>query len=196
MAYVNTDYRLARTDFRTARAAWTAPIREPSLAVVKPDLSIDDWQRRVGRVIVELRLLRGITQEELAAEVGRSTAALSRWETGKAGPSLWDAYRLAVTLDAPPELLVNPPELPRRVSPLADFMLTEGATLRVVGETKVRPPGRVAESDVDNAARSGMEEGMRRARARKPTDPRSGPQSPGRPARGTPAAPGRPRDRS
>ena len=36
----------------------------------------------LGRVLMENRRRRGITQEELAAYIGVSKAAVSKWETG------------------------------------------------------------------------------------------------------------------
>lgn len=40
----------------------------------------------LGRILVENRHKRGITQDELAAYMGVSKAAVSKWETGKAHP--------------------------------------------------------------------------------------------------------------
>ena len=42
----------------------------------------------LGRILVENRHKRGITQDELAAYIGVSKAAVSKWETGKGLPEL------------------------------------------------------------------------------------------------------------
>jgi len=61
-----------------------------------------------------------MTQEKLAEMVGRSEAAVSRWETGKATPSAIDLRRMSeafkLKLDEL-DLLIFPPESP--VSPVA-----------------------------------------------------------------------------
>lgn len=41
----------------------------------------------VGRLIRELRLLLGLTQEEMATILGVSFSTVSRWERGRANPS-------------------------------------------------------------------------------------------------------------
>ena len=99
--------------------------RAPTIDDVGSDSVLDEdtYKNRVGRLIVEFRLLRGITQEQLAHDLGRSTAALSRWENGHSTPSMHDGHRLADLLDAAPELLLNPPLLPERpASPLEPLL--------------------------------------------------------------------------
>jgi transcriptional regulator with XRE-family HTH domain len=99
--------------------------RAPTISDVGSDSVFDEetFQDRLGRLIVEFRLLRGITQEQLAHDLGRSTAALSRWENGHSTPTLHDGHKLAELLDAPPEFLLNPPVLPDRpASPLEPLL--------------------------------------------------------------------------
>lgn len=72
----------------------------------------DTYLKHLGATIAECRILAGMSQEELAAKVHRSAAALSRWETGKVSPSAWDLRRLADILDVPADLLLYPPETP------------------------------------------------------------------------------------
>lgn len=36
----------------------------------------------LGRILIENRHKRGITQEDLAKHIGVTTAAISKWETG------------------------------------------------------------------------------------------------------------------
>ena len=42
----------------------------------------------LGRILVENRHKRGITQDELAAYMGVSKAAVSKWETGMTYPDI------------------------------------------------------------------------------------------------------------
>ena len=39
-------------------------------------------QPQVGKLIVELRVLMGLTQEQFAAELGVTLSSISRWERG------------------------------------------------------------------------------------------------------------------
>jgi DNA-binding XRE family transcriptional regulator len=50
---------------------------------VGADASEREYRRRLGRAIVQLRALHNVSQAWLAEKVGRSEAALSRWETGR-----------------------------------------------------------------------------------------------------------------
>ena len=84
----------------------------PTVASVAGETGETDYQRRLGEVIVEVRVLRQMSQAELAVAIDRSEAALSRWETGKALPKAFDLRRIADALDMPAEwLLYPPPEL-------------------------------------------------------------------------------------
>lgn len=106
------------------------PQRAPTLVAVEKEAA---YRRRLGRVIVELRVLRGFSQEELAGQIDRSTAAVSRWETGKVTPTAWDMRRICEVLDAPADLLLFPPDLP--VSPIAELLEARaaGATRKGLG---------------------------------------------------------------
>ena len=53
----------------------------------------------LGRVLAEHRRSRGITQEQLAAHLGVSKAAVSKWETGTACPDIFLLPRLAAYFD-------------------------------------------------------------------------------------------------
>lgn len=74
---------------------------------------LDDvtFRARLGRALARARRLRGLTQKQLGARIGRSEAAVSRWEHGKAPPDAFDVHRLCVVLKAPPELFIDPPLL-------------------------------------------------------------------------------------
>lgn len=39
-------------------------------------------QPQVGKLVVELRVLMGLTQEQFAAELGVTLSSISRWERG------------------------------------------------------------------------------------------------------------------
>lgn len=77
-----------------------------------------DIYRRIGAKIRELRIHhrgKGISQEELATEVGTTANTISRWETASYKPSVADLERLSrifgvpitvflPTVEAPPKL--------------------------------------------------------------------------------------------
>lgn len=49
--------------------------------------------------LAECRIARGMTPTELAFRIGKSVATVSRYETGKAVPSLKMARRIATLFD-------------------------------------------------------------------------------------------------
>lgn len=63
------------------------------------------------------RKARGLSQEELAARLGVSRQAVSKWETGEAAPDLSKLLALADALDLPLDTLCGrgPPAAPRRL---------------------------------------------------------------------------------
>ena len=73
----------------------------------------------LGRVLIENRHKRGITQEELAEYIGVSKAAVSKWEIGMTYPDislLWSSffvtlvakkYRLATMLPFVPRMVCD-----------------------------------------------------------------------------------------
>lgn len=67
----------------------------------------------IGDIILTLRKKRGLTQEQLAAKVGVSAGAVSKWETGGSSPDIFLLNPLARALDTTPdELLSFHKELP------------------------------------------------------------------------------------
>ncbi len=44
-------------------------------------------QPQIGKLIRELRLLTGLTQEQFAAELGVTYSSVNRWENGRSKPS-------------------------------------------------------------------------------------------------------------
>lgn len=57
--------------------------------------------------LIQLRKIRGMTQEELAEKIGVSRQSLSKWENGDAIPDLENAGKIAQALDASLDELVN-----------------------------------------------------------------------------------------
>lgn len=53
---------------------------------------------RLEAHLAERRLEAGLTQQELADQVGVNRTTLSNWETGYSAPRLWDAVRVALWL--------------------------------------------------------------------------------------------------
>ena len=58
----------------------------------------------IGSRIKELRIKRGITQEELAQKIGSNKSYISRVETGKTEPKVSTFYRIAAALGLNVEL--------------------------------------------------------------------------------------------
>ncbi|TPI27104.1 helix-turn-helix transcriptional regulator [Mesorhizobium sp. B3-1-9] len=58
---------------------------------------------KFGTILRELRKLRGLTQDDLAARTGRSLDAVSQWERGVNWPSFETLIRLSEALDVPVE---------------------------------------------------------------------------------------------
>lgn len=114
----------------TAISAWTEYGREATLVnVAKVSAREHTYRRRLGKVIVQLRALANdMSQATLAANIHRSAAALSRWETGKATPTAFDLVEIARVFEIPKEdldLLLTPPKGP--VSPVAQRLAATAA---------------------------------------------------------------------
>ncbi len=88
-----------------------------------PNLSFNDWQAQqnqdpafiaesrgleLGYQIARLRLLRGMTQAELAEKVGSQQPSIARLENGSSMPSLSFLKRIAEALDAQVEIKIIP----------------------------------------------------------------------------------------
>ncbi|MDF2934699.1 MAG: family transcriptional regulator [Paenibacillaceae bacterium] len=61
----------------------------------------------MGDVVFALRKKRGLTQEQLAAKVGVSAGAVSKWETGGSSPDIFLLSPLARALDTTPDELLS-----------------------------------------------------------------------------------------
>ena len=58
-----------------------------------------EWEIAMGQRIRELRLARGLTQEQLARQIDVGLDAVRKWERGKRTPMLDMAAKLADALD-------------------------------------------------------------------------------------------------
>jgi transcriptional regulator with XRE-family HTH domain len=118
IARLDLDY-----DGPAALPAWSPRDRGRTVAPVPIVVTNQEveFRRLLGPAIVQLRAIAGISQAELAEKIGRSEAAVSRWETGKATPSAWDLREIARVMeldDDQLDVLLRPPKGP--ISPVAE----------------------------------------------------------------------------
>lgn len=66
-----------------------------------------DWNRIVGANVRRLRTQRGLTQEQLAHDAEIDVTYLRGIEAGRRNPSVAVIGRIAVSLDARPQLLFD-----------------------------------------------------------------------------------------
>lgn len=86
-------------------------------------LDFETWEREVLRdpqfkaeyvkqqpefVLIRARIEKGLTQKELADKIGTKQSVISRFESGRANPSLAFLQRLAKALDASLEITLTP----------------------------------------------------------------------------------------
>ncbi len=69
-----------------------------------------EWARRIGRRIAEARRNKGLSQAELAAVLGVSFQAVSRWERGESMPEIHRLLPLAGALEVSLEELLKETE--------------------------------------------------------------------------------------
>jgi transcriptional regulator with XRE-family HTH domain len=97
----------------------------------------DAFLARLGLVLSMARKHAGLKQEEAAARLGMSPAAIGRWEAGANKISGYDLVRLIRLYDFDPDLAVNPPAsrpaIRRRLGPIPD------AARRAVHRGLLRP---------------------------------------------------------
>lgn len=84
-------------------------------------MEIDEFKRRFGARVQTLRRQRGMTQEQLAEAIGKSTDTVSNIETGRLSTRIDTALRIAQVLK------VN----------VADLFDTEDERQRYAGESSV-----------------------------------------------------------
>ena len=66
-------------------------------------------RERLGENIRRARVIRKMTQAELAEKIGTSQIMVSRFEKGKDSPSVWRCYRIAKVFDTTIEQLLTEP---------------------------------------------------------------------------------------
>jgi transcriptional regulator with XRE-family HTH domain len=71
----------------------------------------ESLELEAGYQIARLRLLRGLTQTQLAAMVGTRQPSIARLENGSSVPSLSFLERIAEALDATVEIKIKPKPL-------------------------------------------------------------------------------------
>ena len=75
-----------------------------------PDLNPDDI--RVGATIREMRIMRGMTQDEFSREATLSRPYLANIEAGRKRPSMRAVARIAAALRVPQVAILPPVEAP------------------------------------------------------------------------------------
>lgn len=75
-------------------------------ALSPEDYTKEDLASQIGLMITQLRIINGLTQEELAEKVGTKQPSIARLENGNSLPSLKFLYEIAQAVDTyliPPE---------------------------------------------------------------------------------------------
>ena len=73
-----------------------------------PDFVAESLELEIGYQIARLRILQGLTQEELAERVGTRQPSIARLESGRSLPSLSFLEKIAEALDAEMEIKIVP----------------------------------------------------------------------------------------
>lgn len=73
-----------------------------------PDFVEESLELEIGYQIARLRILQGLTQEELAERVGTRQPSIARLESGRSLPSLSFLEKVAEALDAEMEIKIVP----------------------------------------------------------------------------------------
>ena len=103
----------------------------------------------LGKNICELRKAKGVTQEELAAELGVTAAAVSKWEKGSTLPDVLMVCALADHFGVTTDALLG---RPRELKPLV--LVTEGEDRKRI-EQLLRQHGFRAEAYAEDVAEAG-----------------------------------------
>lgn len=74
----------------------------------------DEFYEDVARKVIEQRLVRQLTQRELAELCGTTQSAIARFESGVRPPRLDTLLRIAAALDCELEVSLRPRTRPRR----------------------------------------------------------------------------------
>ena len=67
-----------------------------------------DMRRLVGRNVRRIRLLRGMTQEDLSVRSGFTQQYISGLESGQRNPTIVSLHEFAQALDTTPVTLISP----------------------------------------------------------------------------------------
>lgn len=78
-----------------------------------PDFVAESLELEIGYQIARLRILQGLTQEELAERVGTRQPSIARLESGRSLPSLSFLEKIADALDAKMEIRIVPKAVSR-----------------------------------------------------------------------------------
>ena len=73
-----------------------------------PDFVAESLALEIGYQIAHLRILQGLTQEELAEKDGTRQPSIARLESGRSLPSLSFLEKIAEALDAEMEIKIVP----------------------------------------------------------------------------------------
>lgn len=84
----------------------------------------------LGRHIQELRIARGLSLSQLAADAGIAKSNLSRLEQGNGNPTIDTIWRLAMQLDVP---------FGNLVSPISDPVGEDGVLVRLIDQGNASP---------------------------------------------------------
>lgn len=86
-------------------------VRAATVVPVAEDETEESYGRRLGAVITELRLARGMPrQQDLADRMGRHVSTIQRWETAGSMPNAWNIRELADALEVDVVTLLYPPD--------------------------------------------------------------------------------------
>ncbi len=114
-------------------AAQNEPHQQAPAAGLQPDQSLLDKPSlaTLGRHIQQLRLTRGVSLSQLAADAGIAKSNLSRLEQGDGNPTLDTLWRLSLQLQVPFGNLITP-----LGSPVGEL----GVQVRLLDQGKDQPP--------------------------------------------------------
>ena len=73
-----------------------------------PDFVAESLELEIGYQVARLRILQGLTQEELAEKVRTRQPSIARLESGRSLPSLSFLEKIAEELDAEMEIKIVP----------------------------------------------------------------------------------------
>ncbi len=77
---------------------WLAATSIQSIITVSTDKGVSDYM--IAKQLIELRTKKGISQEQLANELGVSRQAISKWETGIGHPDTDNLIKLVSYYDS------------------------------------------------------------------------------------------------